>query len=429
MAAMTRTAAALLLLPAAVVGFLLPGAWIAPKVSSGLASQTFGRTLRPAAARMMAEEDDEWFNPGAVAKLARTAPTTPRRTPTPLAPEPVLLEGVLEWGYYAGMSWEGRGKGTQVGGINNQDSIIASSLDSSILFGVFDGHGEYGGEASTYMTQTLPTNVYEVEPQIDAAGMDAKLAQPSFQDAYAKTHQQLLDQTQQKGGFDTFLSGSTCITILVAGSAGKRRLVVANAGDCRAVVATEGWGGKTVTSQLSIDQTPDRPDERKRIEQLGGVVGMVNPNLNPMAVVSPEDTVKLGVDLGPVRVFWPDGSFESPYESCFPGLAMSRSLGDSCLDDIGVLPVPEVTIRALKPKDRFLVVASDGVWQVMSNEQVAQTVASAKGDATAACRAIYERSEQRWQDNEGPGYRDDISCFVVYFTESGAGSGTTTVYA
>ena len=45
------------------------------------------------------------------------------------------------------------------------------------------------------------------------------------------------------------------------------------------------------------------------------------------------------------------------------GLAMSRSLGDSCLDDIGVQPVPEVTVRALKPKDRFMVIASDGVWQ------------------------------------------------------------------
>jgi len=34
--------------------------------------------------------------------------------------------------------------------------------------------GEYGGEASTYMTQTLPTNILEVETQIEAAGMDAK---------------------------------------------------------------------------------------------------------------------------------------------------------------------------------------------------------------------------------------------------------------
>jgi serine/threonine protein phosphatase PrpC len=40
---------------------------------------------------------------------------------------------------------------------------MASSLDSSILFGVFDGHGEFGGEASTQIAQMLPTNVYEGE--------------------------------------------------------------------------------------------------------------------------------------------------------------------------------------------------------------------------------------------------------------------------
>ena len=36
---------------------------------------------------------------------------------------------------------------------------------------------------------------------------------------------------------------------------------------------------------------------------------------------------------------------------------------------------------------------------------------------------------ERWETNEGPSYRDDISCFVVYFAEpgSGAGAGTTTI--
>ena len=37
---------------------------------------------------------------------------------------------------------------------------------------------------------------------------------------------------------------------------------------------------------------------------LGGIVGMVNPELVPMAVMSPEAVAELDVDLGPVRVFW-----------------------------------------------------------------------------------------------------------------------------
>jgi len=207
----------------AAMGFVMPGGGVAPGAQAGLALRGVGLgalsthsrqgrapALRRGAALMMSDED-EWFNPGAVAKLARSAPVTPRRPPTPVAPAPVLLEGVLDWGYYAGMSWEGRGKGTQVGGINNQDSIIASSLDNSILFGVFDGHGEYGGEASSTIVENLPTNVYEVEELIEAGGMDPARVQPPFEAAFAKTHQQLLDQQ----AFDTFLSGSTCITVLV----------------------------------------------------------------------------------------------------------------------------------------------------------------------------------------------------------------------
>lgn len=222
--ASAKWAAALLLLaaiPSVALAFVSP---VHQRIAlrSAVFQTSASPALRPAVHRrrtasvlsMMAEDEDEWFNPGAVAKLARSAPVVPKRTPIIEAPAPTLLEGVLEWGYYAGMSWEGRGKGTQVGGINNQDSIIASSLEESILFGVFDGHGEYGGEASNYVVETLPTNVLEVEAEINAAGMNAASAQPPFEAAYAKTHQQLLEQTAQ-GGFDTFLSGSTCITVLV----------------------------------------------------------------------------------------------------------------------------------------------------------------------------------------------------------------------
>ena len=194
---MTMVASALLLIASApaAVGFVLQGVGVVPALAlRGVGPgdlSLHGRSparRRGAATRMMADKEDEWFNPGAVAKLARSAPVTARRTPTPVAPAPVLLEGVLDWGYYAGMSWEGRGKGTQVGGINNQDSIIASSLDNSILFGVFDGHGEYGREASSAIVDNLPTNVYEVEALIEAGGMDAAKVLPSHILIHTYTH-------------------------------------------------------------------------------------------------------------------------------------------------------------------------------------------------------------------------------------------------
>ena len=92
------------------------------------------------------------------------------------------------------------------------------------------------------------------------------LAQTHAQPTLPPSHPQpTLPQTHPgpcaatKTGLVTLVSAHWfLVRTAAAGGAGQRRLVVANAGDCRAVVASAGWGGKTVTTQLSVDQTPDR---------------------------------------------------------------------------------------------------------------------------------------------------------------------------
>ena len=49
---------------------------------------------------------------------------------------------------------------------------------------------------------------------------------------------------------------------------------------------------------------------------------------------------------------------------------MSRSIGDRIAIDLGVIPDPEVLDINLTPLDKFVVIASDGVWEFMSNEEV-----------------------------------------------------------
>jgi hypothetical protein len=56
-----------------------------------------------------------------------------------------------------------------------------------------------------------------------------------------------------------------------------------------------------------------RPDERKRIEINGGVVGLLDLNADPPRVVSIEEERKTGNGYGPVRVFFQDGEWESPH--------------------------------------------------------------------------------------------------------------------
>jgi serine/threonine protein phosphatase PrpC len=69
-----------------------------------------------------------------------------------------------------------------------------------------------------------------------------------------------------------------------------------------------------------------------------------------------------GDPIGPARVWLKNENV--------PGLAMSRSIGDLVANSVGVSPEPEFYELELSEDDRFLVLASDGVWEFISNESV-----------------------------------------------------------
>jgi serine/threonine protein phosphatase PrpC len=69
-----------------------------------------------------------------------------------------------------------------------------------------------------------------------------------------------------------------------------------------------------------------------------------------------------GKHVGEARVWLP--------AQATPGLLLSRSLGDSVATRIGCTSVPEVTFCTLRPQDGYVVIASDGVWDVLANERV-----------------------------------------------------------
>mmetsp|Transcript_10016 Transcript_10016/g.24758 ORF Transcript_10016/g.24758 Transcript_10016/m.24758 type:complete len:435 (+) Transcript_10016:57-1361(+) len=320
------------------------------------------------------------------------------------------LLGETEFGSFAVTTKEGRGKGSQVGGLKNQDSTFAGMLSDSMgLFGVFDGHGEFGGEVSRYVAQNLPLKFAMIEDQLRQAKGNERRVYEVLNEIFSECHQEMI---RKESGIECFISGSTGLAVAAIKDGNEWRLIVSNAGDCRCVLAQSGWGGGVQATQLSNDQTPDRLDERKRIEGLGGVIGMVDDTVDPPQIIGVEDAVKKGVDLGPARVFWYEGAWEEPFNRFFPGLAMARSFGDHCLDELGVVPVPEITLHTVKPRDRFFVIASDGVWQVMSNEEVALCIAG-QPDAATASEQLVKTAAKRW-DAQGA-YRDDITCVVVAF--------------
>jgi serine/threonine protein phosphatase PrpC len=105
---------------------------------------------------------------------------------------------------------------------------------------------------------------------------------------------------------------------------------------------------------LNRDHKPELKDEAERILKRGGRID------------SFRDYYNNGEPIGPQRVWLPHEEI--------PGLAMSRSMGDRVAHSVGVSAEPEVLEFTLTLNDKFLVIASDGVWEFLSNEDVAQII-------------------------------------------------------
>ncbi|KAE9596158.1 putative protein-serine/threonine phosphatase [Lupinus albus] len=134
--------------------------------------------------------------------------------------------------------------------------------------------------------------------------------------------------------------GSTAVTAVLT----PQKIIIANCGDSRAVLCRNG-----VAIPLSSDHKPDRPDELVRVEAAGGRV-----------------------------IYW-DGA------RVLGVLAMSRAIGDNYLKPY-VISEPEVTVTGRSEEDECLILASDGLWDVVSNDTacgVVRTCLKAKQKAVS----------------------------------------------
>lgn len=151
---------------------------------------------------------------------------------------------------------------------------------------------------------------------------------------------------------DCSLSGSTVTMVIFEGN----KVISLNAGDSRAIKVSISKRDDVTdieATALTNDHKPDLPEERQRIVEAGGKIRAFKDN----------DTNE---DIGPQRVWLQNQEM--------PGLAMSRSLGDKIAHSVGVSSVPEVLEHTLGSDDKFVVIASDGVWEFISNDEVAQLI-------------------------------------------------------
>lgn len=216
------------------------------------------------------------------------------------------------------------------------------------FFGVFDGHG--GCHAAEYLKKHLFENLTS-HPKFFT---DTKQA---ITESYQQTDAEFLkaESSIHRDG------GSTASTAVLVGD----QLYVANVGDSRAVISKAGEA-----IPLSEDHKPNRIDERQRIEQAGGLVLWIGT--------------------------WRVGGV----------LAVSRAFGDRLLKQY-VVAEPEIQEAVIDDDVEFLVLASDGLWDVVTNEDAISLVKSIE-DPEVAARKLTETAYAK-------GSADNITCLVVRF--------------
>jgi len=262
--------------------------------------------------------------------------------------------------------------------VNQDRPVLKYAIADNVtvsMFGVMDGHGEFGHEVSSFVQTKLPLHLSNMVKEI--------LEDPhkGITDAVAVMCEELAATN-----INCSFSGTTC----VFGVRVKDILYVANIGDSRCVMCQK-VNGEINTLDLSEDHKPELPNEKERIMAAGGRVETL-----PGPV---------GEDCGPYRVWLP--------EVDVPGLAMSRSIGDEVSQTVGVTSVPEIREHTICDEDMFCIFASDGVWEFITSHQAVDLVWKNRADLQNAAKLLVEESTRRWKHEEE--VIDDITCTIIQF--------------
>jgi len=342
----------------------------------------------------------------------------------------------------------------------NQDAycVVPSKFaggEGDGYFAVFDGHGDLGHDCASFAKQILHAHISagvkrkraslnseRLRKLTKEGGVMPKnafhpsqwpyLSSEQYESCVREAHIKCNEEMHKSKVVKDQTAGTTAISV----SFHAGRICVSNVGDSRCVLghrlakqpqdaesstpaeeekreidqSDSGDGhdnGSLVAIPLSEDQTPYRKDERERLKKSGARVCSIDQmeGLEPMHENWGE--VDLGVDIDvegdPPRVWLADRNF--------PGCAFSRSLGDDIGEGVGVNAEPEFITKDVTRGDEILVIASDGVFEFLTNQRVVD-ICAASTNPVEACTRLLEEAYAEWLRYELR--TDDITCIVIF---------------
>ena len=275
------------------------------------------------------------------------------------------------------------------------------------IFGVFDGHGINGDKLSQeirdyFIEYFSDKNKYEKEIVIDSnerLSKDENLEKVykfMSKEFYKEINQMFKDiniklHEKYKGGDFCLKSGSTSNIVMIFNdkkSQTLNKIISVNLGDSKSILITE----ENKIIELNKKHTPCDLEEKERIEKNGGEISRVD-----------------WADYGPLRIFYKNKRY--------PGLSMTRAFGDFNAEALGFSTIPDIKeyyIYEKKPK--IIILATDGIWQFLSNEQVKNIILPyyEEDNISGGIQKLVTSARRMWE-TMNPKFIADITVILLFF--------------
>ena len=298
----------------------------------------------------------------------------------------------------------------------NQDSYLmlpsVNDTKNCKIFGVFDGHGDNSDilsqEIRDYVIEYFSdNNIYNQKnilfnnnlDSMNKISNDNKLQKiynlltknnySELNKIFEKINNKLHDRYKEN---DFCLkSGSTSNIVIVMNDKKKdclNKIISINLGDSKSLLINED----DQAIDLNIVHNPEEANERERIEKNGGEISRVD-----------------WADYGPLRVYYK--------EKHYPGLAMTRTFGDFNAESLGINTIPDIReYDFADKKPKIIIIATDGIWQFLSNEKVKDIVLPyyEEDNITGASQKLVSSALRMWE-TKNPEFIDDITVIILFF--------------
>ncbi|KGN59444.2 probable protein phosphatase 2C 68 [Cucumis sativus] len=292
----------------------------------------------------------------------------------------------------------------QANEVIEDNSQVETGPDATFV-GVYDGHG--GPDASRFICDHLFRNLMRLAQE------NGNITEDILRSAVCATEEGFLTLVRRSWGIKPTIAamGSCCLV----GVIWRGTLFVGNVGDSRAVIGSLGKSNKIVAEQLTRDHNASIEEVRQELRSL-------HPDDSHIVVMKHgvwriKGIIQVSRSIGDAYLKKPEFSLDPS----FPRFHLAEPLRRPVLT-----AEPSLSTKVLQPSDKFLIFASDGLWEHLTNQQAVEIVYNnpragiAKRLVKTALTEAARKREMRYDDLKKleKGIRrffhDDITVVVIF---------------